>query len=133
MDDESDFEQTTELPAYLEETHAMLENAFPKGIPEDDLAPLIIVLHEEMSLRNIAKALGYLTGRHYLDVMSTVLGVLTPPEFQSHDRVEVKNESVEEMRSLLNMHGRLELLKKEEELDKHYREKIKDIRPRGEK
>ena len=132
MDDESNFEQTTELPAYLKETHAMLENAFPEGIPEDDLAPFIIVLHEEMSLRNIAKALGYLTGRHYLDVMSTVLGVLTPPEFQSHDRVEVKNESIEEVRNLLNTHGCLELLKKEEELDERYREKVKNIQAKGE-
>jgi len=43
-----------QLPGYLMPVLAMLRRAFPEGVPDGDYLPLLVVLREGLSERNLA-------------------------------------------------------------------------------
>lgn len=43
------------IPAYLVSTYKMMECAFPDGIANDKYLPLLVVLQEKLSHRNLAE------------------------------------------------------------------------------
>jgi hypothetical protein len=56
------------VPKYLESELAVLRRAYPGGVPPGDYLPLLAVLQEELSARNVALVVGELTGREPLIV-----------------------------------------------------------------
>lgn len=53
----------TLMPKHLESTYKMLKNAFPNGIGNDDYFPLMSLLYEYMSDRNLAEVISSITGK----------------------------------------------------------------------
>lgn len=51
------------VPNYLKPELAALRRAYPAGVPPDDYLPLLAVLREELSARNLALVVGELTGK----------------------------------------------------------------------
>jgi hypothetical protein len=51
------------VPKYLESELAALRRAYPGGVPPGDYLPLLAVLQEELSARNVALVVGELTGK----------------------------------------------------------------------
>ncbi len=91
-----------ELHDSLVSTLTMLSNAFPNGLEESMLLPVIRVLYEEMSDRNIAVVLAHLTGK---DESILLNKVYTAAALSS------KSESVKKVQDILRDHGYEEWLK----------------------
>ncbi|NWL90476.1 DUF3349 domain-containing protein [Paenibacillus sp. 79R4] len=51
------------MPKHLESTYKMLKHAFPNGIGNDDYFPLMSLLYEYMSDRNLAEVISSITGK----------------------------------------------------------------------
>ncbi|QDM45804.1 DUF3349 domain-containing protein [Paenibacillus thiaminolyticus] len=49
------------IPKYLESTYMMLKSTFPNGIGDEEYFPLISLLYEYMSDRNLAKVISSIT------------------------------------------------------------------------
>jgi hypothetical protein len=56
------------VPKYLESELAALRRAYPGGVPPGDYLPLLAVLQEELSARNVALVVGELTGKELVIV-----------------------------------------------------------------
>ena len=67
-------EQKSKVPAYLEDTYNMLKCAYPDGLPESDYIPLLAILHEIMSFRNIPDVLAVLAGKDRWLVFNDAMG-----------------------------------------------------------
>lgn len=77
-----------EIPPHLRSTAALLKKAYPSGLPPEDYKPLIAVLYEEMSQRNLANVLSKALGLDYHRVLN-VVGVETPAASEL-DRIRQK-------------------------------------------
>ncbi len=53
----------TLMPKHLESTYKMLKSAFPNGIENEDYHPLLFLLYEYMSDRNMAEVISSITGK----------------------------------------------------------------------
>lgn len=82
------------LPTYLLPTYQMLQCAFPDGIRAEAYWPLLAVLHEHMSFRNIGVLLSFMTGKHYIEVYNDASGFCD-------DDAESLADSMEEIRNVL--------------------------------
>ncbi|WP_435924044.1 DUF3349 domain-containing protein [Paenibacillus sp. DYY-L-2] len=51
------------IPKHLESTYKMLKNAFPNGIGNEEYFPLMSLLYEYMSDRNLAEVISAITGQ----------------------------------------------------------------------
>jgi len=51
------------VPKYLQPELAVLRRAYPGGVPPGDYLPLLAVLREDLSARNLAHVVGELTGK----------------------------------------------------------------------
>jgi hypothetical protein len=63
--------------SHLQSTYAMLQCAFPEGVPEALYLPLLAVLSEHMSQRSLAKVIEAFTEKDYAYVYNDVLYVLS--------------------------------------------------------
>ncbi|GAA4996582.1 hypothetical protein GCM10023205_82270 [Yinghuangia aomiensis] len=72
------------VPPYLERTLSILRTAYPEGLPTSDYLPVVRVLTEGMSLRNlndvVAELTGYATMKVYNDVGFAAELELTDPD-----------------------------------------------------
>ena len=66
--------QATIAP-YLLSTYKLIERAFPEGVKEEDYRPLLVLLYEQMSDRNLAEVVAHYTGKDYHIVLNDVYGV----------------------------------------------------------
>jgi hypothetical protein len=89
----------------------MLVKAFPHGLEEGDYFPLIAVLYDEMSQRNLAEVVSEISGKFYSEVLNDVYKVGSQKGIEGH--VEVAREELERVKSLLVPHGYLEWLAEE--------------------
>jgi hypothetical protein len=56
-------------------TYKLIQNAFPKGIESQSYLPLLSLLSEEMSDRNLAEVVAYYSGKDYSVVLNDVYRV----------------------------------------------------------
>jgi hypothetical protein len=63
------------IPTHLVSTYQLLQCAFPQGIGEQFYVPLISILYEQMSDRNLAQVIAEFTGRDYHSVLNDVYRV----------------------------------------------------------
>jgi hypothetical protein len=63
--------QITILP-HLQSTYKLIQNAFPKGIESQSYLPLLALLSEEMSDRNLAEVIAYYSGKDYSLVLNDI-------------------------------------------------------------
>lgn len=69
------------IPTHLVSTYQLLQCAFPQGINEQFYLPLLSILYEEMSDRNLAQVIAEFTGRDYHAVLNDVYRVVATPTF----------------------------------------------------
>jgi hypothetical protein len=60
------------IPTHLVSTYQLLKCAFPQGFSEPFYLPLLSILHEEMSDRNLAQVMAEFAGREYHAVLNDV-------------------------------------------------------------
>jgi hypothetical protein len=65
------------VPDELRKTHEMLKCAFPNGISDNDYLPLIAVLYEHMSHRQLAHIIGILVNTDYALILTDVYSVVS--------------------------------------------------------
>ncbi len=63
------------IPFHLQSTYKLIQCAFPKGIDSEAYKPLLALLSEEMSDRNLAEVIAYYSGRDYSVVLNDVYRV----------------------------------------------------------
>ena len=61
------------IPSHLFSTHQMVKRAFPKGIEEEAYLPLLALLSETMSIRNLAEVIARVSGRETSIVFHDIL------------------------------------------------------------
>jgi hypothetical protein len=64
--------QERKLPDYLASTFQMLKCAFPNGIPTAWYYSVLSILYSEMSDRNLAVVMSYLTEKTYEEILNDV-------------------------------------------------------------
>jgi hypothetical protein len=79
-----------ELPDHLANTRALIQRAFPNGVPEGDYLPLLSALSEGMSNRAAARVLSSYTGTDYAVVFNDLLRAQTTdaPSLEEVERVK---------------------------------------------
>jgi hypothetical protein len=84
--------QRLPLPEALQKTASMLQRAYPGGLPEVDYLPLIALLYDHMSDRNLAEVLFNVFGVEYVVVLNDIPKVDSPeaPNPRSIDIVRAK-------------------------------------------
>jgi hypothetical protein len=63
------------IPPHLQSTYKLIQCAFPNGIKAADYEPLLALLSEEMSDRNLAEVIAYYLGKEYSVVLNDVYRV----------------------------------------------------------
>ena len=63
------------IPIHLSSTYQLLQRAFPQGVDERFYWPLLSILQQQMSDRNLAEVIAELTGRDYHAVLNDVYRV----------------------------------------------------------
>jgi len=76
------------VPAHLSSTLALLQRAFPADVDEMSYPALLVVLGEEMSMRNLADVVAVFTGKEWPYVYNDVLRALSPTGKPAEDVVE---------------------------------------------
>lgn len=69
--------KNNDIPKHLKSTYRMLVEAFPEGIDEDMYSPLLALLHEEMSDRNLAEVFSRFSGKDYSAVINDIYKSVT--------------------------------------------------------
>jgi len=64
--------QSIEVPKHLESTYRMISSAYPNGIDESKYFPLIAVLYEYVSDRNLAEVISLFTSKKIEVVLNYV-------------------------------------------------------------
>jgi len=63
------------ISPHLQSTYKLIQCAFPKGIEPQNYLPLLALLSEEMSDRNLAEVVAYYSGKDYSLVLNDVYRV----------------------------------------------------------
>ncbi|MBW4561230.1 MAG: DUF3349 domain-containing protein [Mojavia pulchra JT2-VF2] len=63
------------IPHHLQSTYKLIQCAFPNGIEPENYEPLLALLSEEMSDRNLAQVIAYYVGKEYSVVLNDVYRV----------------------------------------------------------
>jgi Protein of unknown function (DUF3349) len=81
--------QVTIAP-YLLSTYKLLQRTFPDGIEVQDYLPLLALLYDEMSDRNLAEVVAHYTGKDYGIVLNDVYRVRSTdiPKIEAIDKVK---------------------------------------------
>ncbi|MDB9487714.1 hypothetical protein PN492_14355, partial [Dolichospermum circinale CS-537/01] len=102
------------ISPHLQSTYKLIQCAFPKGIEPQNYLPLLALLSEEMSDRNLAEVVAYYSGKDYSVVLNRHLRKKTKlwynriksciyPEIMSNI-VEYIHNNPEESQRLLGLH-----------------------------
>lgn len=75
--------RSNSVPNYVLPTYKMLECAFPFGIAEEQLMPLLKALHKNMSFENITLVVSHFTGRSDIEIGKLVINAQT--EYSDND------------------------------------------------
>jgi hypothetical protein len=67
------------IPTHLASTYKLLQCTFPQGISDEFYLPLLSILYEEMSDRNLAEVISEFTRRDYHTVLNDVYRVAAIP------------------------------------------------------
>ncbi len=89
-----------QVPSYLRGTYDMLVAAFPNGVPEALYLPLLALLADHMSQRNVATVIALLTGKNATLVYHDILTAIAP---DSEPRLE--QSSIDRAKQHLMPHG----------------------------
>ncbi|WP_375474020.1 DUF3349 domain-containing protein [uncultured Nostoc sp.] len=78
------------IAPYLLSTYKLIQCAFPNGIETQDYLPLLALLYDEMSDRNLAEVVAYYTTKHYGVVLNDMYRVRTTdvPKASAIDKVK---------------------------------------------
>lgn len=63
------------IASYLKSTYELLKRAYPHGIDAQSYFPLLTLLSNEMSDRNLAEVVSYYTGQEYAMVLNDIYQV----------------------------------------------------------
>jgi Protein of unknown function (DUF3349) len=63
------------IAPYLLSTYKLIQRAFPDGVKQDDYFPLLALLYDEISDRNLAEVMAHCTGKDYSIVLNDVYAV----------------------------------------------------------
>jgi hypothetical protein len=63
------------IPAHLASTYQLIQCAFPHGIDNQMYFPLLRILYEHMSDRNLAQVISEYSGKDYYGVLNDIYGV----------------------------------------------------------
>lgn len=63
------------ISPHLQSTYKLIQCAFPKGIESQNYLPLLALLSEEMSDRNLAEVVAYYSGKDYSVVLNDIYQV----------------------------------------------------------
>lgn len=63
------------IPPHLQSTYKLIQCAFPNGIEAEDYEPLLALLSEEISDRNLAAVISYYVDKEYSVVLNDVYRV----------------------------------------------------------
>ena len=85
-----------QLPDSLKSTVRLVNDAFPEGIPDELYFPVVRVLNEEMSDRNLAMVISYIRGTDESIALNHV--------YQAA-QLSLDDDSIEKALALLNAHG----------------------------
>jgi Protein of unknown function (DUF3349) len=81
--------QTT-LPLHLRSTYKLIQGAFPNGIEPGAYLPLLALLYEDMSDRNLAEVIAHCTGRDYELVLNDIYRAVSTAQPEPEAITEVK-------------------------------------------
>ncbi|MDZ8261988.1 DUF3349 domain-containing protein [Nostoc sp. ChiQUE01b] len=78
------------IAPYLLSTYKLIQCAFPNGIETQYYLPLLALLYDEMSDRNLAEIVAHYTTKHYGVVLNDVYRVKTTdvPKAEAIDKVK---------------------------------------------
>ncbi|MEH1933577.1 MAG: DUF3349 domain-containing protein [Nostoc sp.] len=78
------------IAPYLLSTYKLIQCAFPNGIETQDYFPLLALLDDEMSDRNLAEVVAHHTTKHYGIVLNDVYRVRTTdvPKAEAIDKLK---------------------------------------------
>jgi len=93
------------IPDYLLSTFNMLKSAYPAGIPPNEYLPLLRLLYEEMSDRNLALTVGLLIGTDAPLVLNDI--------YRAAAEMKLESSEVQKVRKKLSQYGYEEWLKEE--------------------
>jgi hypothetical protein len=63
------------IAPHLLSTYQMIKCAFPNGIESSAYLPLLAILYDELSDRNLAEVIAYYTGKDYAVVLNDIYRV----------------------------------------------------------
>lgn len=68
----------------------MIKSAFPNSIDEENYYPLLSLLSEEMSYRNLAEVISFVTGLDYAKTLNDIYSVESSkrPSFEAVNKVK---------------------------------------------
>ena len=77
------------IPSHLISTYNLIQSAFANGVDEQSYFPLLSILTTEMSDRNLAQTISYLTHKDYAQVLNDIYAVQSSavPSTESVSRV----------------------------------------------
>jgi hypothetical protein len=82
------------VPVYLIRTYEMLECAFPTHISEEDYLPLLVVLAEKLSHRNLAEVVGLFMNEDYVIVLNDVYRALSLIDHAAPSVIRIKQQLI---------------------------------------
>ena len=82
------------VPEHLRPVLATLRRAYPDGVPPGEYLPLLAVLQEDMSARNLALVVGELTGKDPIVVESGAAASVSVPRVDAAEIDRVKHHIV---------------------------------------
>lgn len=94
-----------EIPEYLRSTYNLIQSSFPNGISESQYYPLLALLYEYLSDRNLAEVIAIVTGKDYGVVLNDTYKVGAGQNFDE--------QSVTNIKELMLPHGFIEWSKEE--------------------
>ncbi|MEM8829182.1 MAG: DUF3349 domain-containing protein [Cyanobacteria bacterium P01_G01_bin.19] len=83
--------QSTIAP-HLRSTYELIRSSFPDGIDRDSYLPLLAILEQDMSDRNLAETISYYTKQDYSKVLNDVWAAQSTsiPSPESLERVKTR-------------------------------------------
>lgn len=79
---------TGEMPTYFQSTLDMIKRAYPEGLPSEDRDSVIVLLHEQMSIRSISEFMTFVDGSDYYQNYNDVSGALSKRDGPSLEDIE---------------------------------------------
>ncbi len=84
-------DEMEDIPTHLSLTHQMLKCAFPSGVDQEDYFPLLFVLQEYMSFRNVTRIMSLFKNIEEPYIFNDVLAVASQvPSIDTPDRSAIE-------------------------------------------